>query len=85
MGKKPFRVTNEEATRVVNAGIIIDVKPIYLKMYAADLLDARDLIDKQEAIIKEMREEIGQLALTYAGGGVESVCNNILEQTKDYA
>jgi hypothetical protein len=50
----------------------------HVSKYAADLLEARELMNK-------VREEIGQLGLTYKGGGVEAVCNNILEQTKDYA
>ena len=43
-----------------------------------------DLIDAS-VLINNIREEIGQLALTYNIGGIVVVCNNILEQTKEYA
>lgn len=52
--------------------------------YANALHDSRELIDTQEAIIKEMRAEIIALAGTYRDGFIEEYCSAILEKTKDY-
>lgn len=95
--KKPFRVTNEQ----VDAEIICatskgcsgcqreheDCSQITETNIAAflDLKDARELIDKQEAIIKEMREGINDMAVNPGGAFMLAKVTELLEKTKDYA
>lgn len=57
---KPFRVTNEQAKALAIGGestrtLIRSVDNIteFMQDISSDLLDARELIDKQEAIIKK--------------------------------
>lgn len=101
--KKPFRVTNEQVLAVKN---MINGRPfIYAAgnelpadWFAADLLDSRELNDKQEALIKEMREvlssnlrDMDKIDQVCAIAGVHpytimrSEISAILEKTKDFA
>lgn len=104
--KKPFRVTNEQAKAVIicrgggwecpgdcpNYGL--DTCPVdntTADKIAADLLDSRELIDKQEDIIKEMRLSLVIAKAYNCDCGCNSCretlsnINSILEKTKDYA
>lgn len=99
--KKPFRVTNEESDSWINQKLVltgVNLVAQYLRVkindFAADLLDARELIDKQEAIIKEMRSFCKDVADNYDcdsdGHKYNTGCRScnaktILEKTKDYA
>jgi len=84
-----MRVSNEQAKMLSMPDCIKDMCDVCSTYYfcqerggaldlASDLVEARELMNK-------VREDIGQLGLTYKGGGVEAVCNNILENTKEYA
>ena len=92
---KPFRVTNEQ----IKIDLMLYDDDIECAKYAADLLDSRELIDKQEALIKEMRKYFEDLSynsnyptqiLTMVE--LEKLTNInhqtallFLEKTKDYA
>jgi len=89
---KPFRVTNEQ----IKIDLMLYDDDIECAKYAADLLDSRELIDKQEALIKEMRDQLSNISSKFDASDVE--CNDayicvtnvneiiaILEKTKDYA
>jgi hypothetical protein len=98
MDKKPFRVTNEELNmleEMSDAEIGEKMGLVkFIRRLSADLLDSRELIDKQEAIIKEMRSFCKDVADNYDcdsdghkyNTGCRS-CNakSILEKTKNYA
>lgn len=107
--KKPFRVTNEQIFADTMCGMYCNDCDLALSKpdawncpkgnakvfdYAHDLHDARELIDKQTEMIKEMREEIGsvvaQESTTATKGELVYISNftemrDILEKTKDYA
>lgn len=104
--KKPFRVDNETVknwattTYDVPEGasiqdICFSAAFIAANEMAADLLDARELIDKQEALIKEMHNQLSQIRSDFDASDIE--CNDayicvtnvneiiaILEKTKEY-
>ena len=96
--RKPFRVTNETLSYVMSADMNeydAQGKLVLLvaKEYGADLLDARELIDKQEALIKEMREELEDARMVmekYEAQLTGEIFNDpslnaILENTREYA
>ena len=89
-----MRVTNEQAKKIVE--VLNDNWEVY--NYAADLLDARELIDKQEALIKDMREvlssnlrDMDKIDRVCSMAGVHpytimrAEVSAILEKSKDYA
>lgn len=80
--KKPFRVTNKTLEYNFTNELF---DSYYEKELSLDLQDARELIDKQEAIIKEMRELHERLSLYNLDYMIISQINDILEKTKDYA
>jgi len=85
---KPFRVTNEQ----IKIDLMLYDDDIECAKYAADLLDSRELIDKQEALIKEMRGELEDARIVmekYEAQLTGELFNDpslhdILEKTKDY-
>lgn len=98
--KKPFRVENEKVKNWAKTTYEVpknaSVQDIcFLAAFiaahemAADLLDARELIDKQEALLKEAVAIIDH-AIKY---GIDNACScddckkadSFLEKTKDYA
>lgn len=96
--KKPFRVTNEQARAVKTYSrgewITTNEGTVSMVDLAADLLDARELIDKQEALIKEMREEISIVVSTASSETTKSELSyisnytemrDLLKKSKDYA
>lgn len=102
---KSFRVTNEQAKEIRDGffqSLIVGREydgergcvTTQAGSVAADLLDARELNDKQEEIIKEMREQLCAVvstASTPTTKGELVYINNyiemraILEKTKEYA
>lgn len=90
--KKPYRVTNEQVGRYSECSqecfgcenmFICPTgnKTQAINELASDLLDARDLIDKQEAIIKEFRK-IGQEVINWNVSYIPLI--ELLEKTKEY-
>jgi len=93
-----MRVTNEQidAIRICHSQLqcsdckydktLDDCDPSKLQL-ASDLLDARELIEKQEAIIKEMREVLDATRKTYSNEILTLAkmrIDEVLEKTKDY-
>ena len=60
-----MRVTNERAQSAIKAHHITGNLTKIVKDYATDLLDARDIIEKQTELIKEMRGELEQVIQEY--------------------
>lgn len=94
--KKPFMVTNEtvknwaKTTYEVSEDVSIQdicfsAAFIAAHEMACDLLDARELIDKQEAIIKEMRRFIARIGIYQLDDIDVEDRTSCLEKTKDYA
>lgn len=100
MDKKPIRVTNEQAKAVIacsdggmecpstcpNYGVDdCPIGNVADYMLAADLLDARDLIDKQEATIKGMARFIDRIGI-YQLDQIDVIDRKFfLEKSKDFA
>jgi len=92
--KKPFRVTNEQLKKICTTSYNFrdQVTGVTTHDLAADLLDSRELIDKQEALIKEMRGELEEARMVmekYEAQLTGELFNDpslhdILEKTKDY-
>lgn len=95
INKKPFRVTNEQAKKIYTTyyNFRDQVTGATTHDLAADLLDSRELIDKQEALIKEMRGELEEARMVMEKYEAQLTgelfndpsLNDILEKTKDYA
>lgn len=95
--KKPFRVTNEQAKALKGEGRPANCEDCHscpaeplcssnirtASIVAADLIDSRELIDKQEALIKEMREFISEAVYTHPSQ--KEMAKAFLEKTKEYA
>lgn len=80
-----MRVTNEQA--MCDKSNFPDKSDLY--KYAADILEARELIEKQEEIIKEMRGIISRYVKLDIKCEVQDNLNrnatSILEKTKEYS
>ena len=101
MDKKPYRVTNEQVQKICTTSYNFrdQVTGVTTVDIATDLQDARELIDKQEAIIKEMRSMVEvirdnslnpahtmtQLGLEETTDANHKLALTILEKSKDYA
>lgn len=92
---KPFMVTNEQAKELLKSDTVTIMSIADIRMLSADLIDSRELIDKQESLIKEMRKSVGVVyshacdedrdcACEMCIGTVDAL-SDILEKTKDYA
>lgn len=87
--KKSFRVTNEQAQKICTTSYNFrdQVTGTTTHELALDILDARELIDKQEAIIREMQKYILYLknnyGYTFPLTEMEKI-DAILEKNKEY-
>jgi len=83
---KPFRVSNEQVKKIYSTSYNFRDQVTGITTYelALDLLDAREIIDKQEALIKEMREGINDMAVNSGGAFMLAKVTELLEKTKEY-
>lgn len=87
-----MRVTNERAQSAIKAHHITGNLTNIVKDYAADLLEARDLIKEMRNALEIVRDNTHNPAHTLTNLGLESVvvsCYTLaiktLEKSKDYA
>lgn len=82
-----MRVTNEQVQKICTTSYNFrdQVTGVTTVDIATDLIDAREFIEKQEAIIKEMRRFIARIGI-YQLDDIDVVDRmSCLEKTKDYA
>lgn len=88
--RKPFRVTNEQlkewAIQTASEDYMNEYK--HIRLLSEDLIDSRELIDKQEALIKEMRDAftiIHQNSIAFVCEDMRALERIQLEKTNEYA